>query len=269
MIEVAGLMVRVVSLGEITGVAGEAKRRSLRISTAMAGLALEADVGAFERKSGERVIVAMRVDRNPSGSAMATGTGVSQAVSHVIGIGRAGVRHLVAGVTIIGSIGIACAMAGLAFEINVGAGDRESGLVMIEFGRLPRRSSVALDAIVAEVGGFVIGVVGGGKISAVTRVAISRCADITAAVATLAIQSSMRTCEGKVGGIMVEICRLPGIEVVTSAAVMIEVPCRMVRLFGLRKCGVMTAITISGSSCIGIAVAILTLDRLVGTLESK
>ena len=269
MIEVAGLMVRVVSLGEITGVAGEAKRRSLRISTAMAGLALEADVGAFERKSGERVIVAMRVDRNPSGSAMATGTGVSQAVSHVIGIGRAGVRHLVAGVTIIGSIGIACAMAGLAFEINVGAGDRESGLVMIEFGRLPRRSSVALDAIVAEVGGFVIGVVGGGKISPVTGVAIGRCADITAAVATLAIQSTMRTGESKIGGIMVESRRLPGIEVVTGAAVMVEVPSRMVGLFGLRKSGVMTAIAIGGSSCIGIAVAILTLDRLVGTLESK
>ena len=174
-----------------------------------------------------------------------------------------------AGITIVGSIGIACAVAGLAFEIDMSAGDGKSGLVMIKFSRLPGSSSVALDAIVAEVGGLMIGIVGGSEISAVTRIAIGRCADITAAVATLAIQSTMRTGESKIGGIMVESRRLPGIEVVTGAAVMVEVPSRMVGLFGLRKSGVMTAIAIGGSSCIGIAVAILTLDRLVGTLESK
>lgn len=239
------------------------------ISAAVTRLALETDMGAFERKSGERVIVAMRIDRSPGGCAVTTGAGMPEAVSHVIRIGRAGIRHLVTGIAIVGSIGIACAMAGLAFEIDMSTGDCKAGLVMIEFRRLPCSCRVALDAVVAEVGRLVVRVAGCGKITAVTRIAIGRCADITAAVATLAVQRAMRAGERKAGGIMVEGCRLPGIEVVTGATIMVEVSCRMVGLFGLRKGCVMTAKAISRSPCIGITVAILALNCRMGTREGE
>lgn len=193
-IEIAGLVIRIIRLGEIAGMAGETQRRSISIATGVTRLAIKANVSALKRKSGKRVIITARINRHPARRCVAADAVVTQSVCHMIGVGCSCKSHLVAGITVIDRAGISSTVTRLALQIEMRAVDGETGLIMIELSRLPGSCRVTLLTIMAEVRRFVVRVIGRCKPGAVTRETVGRRIGVPAAVTVLAGQCCM--CSG-------------------------------------------------------------------------
>lgn len=112
----------------------------------------------------------------------------------------------------------------------------ETGLIMIELRRLPGSCRMTLLTIVAEIRRLMIRIVGRRKSGAVTRETVRCRVRVPAAVTVLTSQRCMGAGQGEACGTVIEVCRLPGIHVVTSRAIMIEISRRVVRLVCLGKC---------------------------------
>lgn len=102
--------------------------------------------------------------------------------------------------------------------------DGKTSLIVIKLRRLPRRRCVTLLTIVAEVGCFMIRIVGRRKPGAVTRETIGCRIRVPTAMTVLAGKRSMGAGQSETCRTMIEIRRLPGVHVVAGRAVVIKIP---------------------------------------------
>lgn len=68
---------------------------------------------------------------------------------------------------------------------------------------------------------------------------------------------------------MIEVRRLPGIHVVASRAIVIEISRRVVGFIGISKCRTMATEAVARSIGVGTAVAVLTLNLGMGALQCE
>lgn len=104
------------------------------------------------------------------------------------------------------------------------AGKREIGDVVVEENiGIPSAGVMALGAVMREIVGFMIGIIGVTVVGLMARPAIGRRAGVAGGMAIQAVQGYMSTCQGKFGLIMVEGGRFPAISSVTPGTILGEV----------------------------------------------
>ena len=203
-------------------------------------------MGAGERKLGVGMIKKCRL---PGIGGMALGAIGAEIILYMIRIAHSGIIPLVAGVTVCRGVVVTVGVAGDAIQGNVGAGKREIGGSMIEHCRRPFRGVVTLGAILAEIICCMVGVQGVGIIIFMAGNTLRRKPGKYIVLMTIAaIHCLMRAGKGKVGQIVIKVCRFPGNVAMANLAIRWEITANMVGIVDFIIVRLMTAETIPGQA---------------------
>ena len=172
---------------------------------------------------------------------MAIHTVLAEVIGGVIGIGGPGKVRLVTAETVGGGVHIPLIVAGNTVQGNMRPGEREVRIIMVEVRIIPISGVVTIQTIVAEVIGHVVGIVCIFKIDLMAAVAVVRGIGIALIVAVDTIDRDMRAGQRKIGQIMVEVGRLPGVFAVADRAFGGKTVGHMVRITGVVEVGLMAA----------------------------
>ena len=215
-------------------------------------MALRAGHGSVRAGERERCVVVVECSARPVGCAVAGGAGGRKASADVIRIRGAGVVSLMAGVTI-GRDGcvVVVGVAAGSRHSDVGAGERERSLVVIERGARPGRSVVAGGAGGRKARCDVIRIRGAGVVSLVAGVTIGRngCV-VVVGVAGCARHSDVGAGERKCSSVVIECGWRPGRRVVACCTCGRKASCRVIGVGGSGVVGFMAGVAVRWNGCV-------------------
>jgi len=194
---------------------------------------------------------------------------VVEVVGHMVRVANAGVVAFVAGHAIRRCAGVPVRVAGNTVNGQVCTHERETGLVVIEIGRLPGRGVVARGARVAEVVRDMIGIRCAVEVRLMTSIALHRSACVSGAVAINAQGRGMRAGESEAGLAVVECRRGPGVHPVADRAIMLEIIGHMVRVADTDVVAFVTCDAVRGCARVTVSMARNTIDREMRPLERE
>ena len=182
-------------------VTGKALNRGAGIAVGMAIQAVQRHVRPGQRETG---VVMIEDRRRPAGGAVAFGAILAKVVGHVIGVLHRHIIILMAGITFHRRIGITLLVTLNAVQRHVRSGQWEPGVVVIEQHIIPIAGVVALQTLVAEVVGHVIGVLHRVEIILMAGEAGGRRIGIALVVAFDAVQRHVRSGQREPGVVVIE-----------------------------------------------------------------
>lgn len=174
-----------------------------------------------------------------------------------------------AGITIRRDVHITTGMAVHALQRHMHAGQRELGLIMVEGGRRPAGSIVALRTVESKIVRHVIRIRNRVVICLVAGITVRWDVHITTGMAIHALQRHMRAGQWKLGLIMVEGRRRPGGGGVTFRTLKAEIIRRMIWFDGGSEVLLMAVVTSGGDGAVARRMAINTLNRYMRAGQRK
>ncbi len=221
---------------------------------------------AFQRKQGGCVV---KLCGRKSTHAVTIRTFMAEIVGDVIGISYRFKISLMTAVTFSRNIDISCGMTIDTICSCMSTFQWEQSGCMIKLGRRKGIHAVAVQTLVTEIVGDMIGIGHGFKIGLVTTVAFGWNVGISCTVAIDTICYCMRTFQREQGGCVIKLRWRKGIHAVAVRTFVIEIVGDVIGFRNRFKISLMTAVTFSGYICISYTVTVDTVGGCMSTFQRK